>query len=356
MSHGEAWHELLLGRLTSGTASEGTALEAVADPIGGVTVEPLGTSGFSGSRHERIRVALTDGREKTYVIKRTAPTLDWTCVVSGAIRSREIALLESAGLGDVWSIFHCPYLAFTESDHGESCFLMQDLTPSLFRDAREPLRQSDEDLLLQSLARLHARFWERRPGPAPWLASPSTYCSLLGADRPGDTGWERLLPESIRSGVLSGWREALRRVPPGVAERLRLPGAELQREWAALPHTIVHGDAKVANFAILSDRRVTAFDWALVGWAPPSVDVGWYIAVNASRLAGGQDAALTRYRGFLEAAGRPLSGEGWRVMEDAAVLLGARMLLWSKANALASDRPGAKDEWGWWMERLSALA
>jgi hypothetical protein len=346
VNHGDEWHELLL-----------SALEAGAGPIGAITVEPLGTSGFSGSRHERIRVARNDGPEQTYVVKRTTPTLDWTCVVSGALRSRELALLQSMGLGDVWSIFHRPYLACAELDHGESCFLMQDLSASLFRDAREPLLQTDEDLLLRSLARLHARFWARPPDSAPWLASSSTYCSLLGADRPGDAGWERLLPESIRSGVLSGWREALRRVPPRVAERLRLPGAELQREWAALPHTIVHGDAKVANFAILADGQVTAFDWALMGWAPPSIDVGWYIAVNASRLAGTQDAALATYRRVLESElGRPISGDAWRALEDAAVLLGARMLLWSKANALASDRPGAKDEWSWWMERLSAIA
>jgi hypothetical protein len=43
-------------------------------------------------------------------------------------------------------------------------------------------------------------------------------------------------------------------------------------------------------------------------------------------------------------------------MEAAAVLLGAKMLLWSKADAVAHDRPGAMKEWVWWIERLSAIA
>ena len=132
---------------------------------------------------------------------------------------------------------------------------------------------------------------------------------------------------------------------------------ELAREWAELPHTLVHGDAKVANFAILPDRRVAAFDWSLVRWAPPSIDLGWYVAVNGSRLAGERDAVLAGYRVLLEAElGRALPGEEWRILEEVAVLLGARMLLWSKANALASGRSGAQEEWEWWVERLSATA
>ena len=218
-------------RLPPGTDPTGrSAIEAVAGPVGAIEVEPLETNGFSGSRHERIRAALRDGGEKTYVLKRTNPTLDFTCVLSGAARSREVALLEATELRAVWSVFHSPYVAFTESNEGEGCVLMEDLAAHLFPDAREPLAESDEHLLLRSLARLHARFWGRRPdAAAPWLASSATFCSLLGADRVGDDAWEAVLPASIRSGVVAGWREAMRRMPDRVAERLRLPRSTLHR-------------------------------------------------------------------------------------------------------------------------------
>jgi hypothetical protein len=343
-------------RLPRGTdLTTQTGLAAVVGPIDRVTVEPLRTTGFSGSRHDRIRVALADGRDEAFVLKRTDPAVDWICVLYGALRARELALLESAELDGVWSVLACPYVAFTESDRGEASLLMRDLTSALLPDVRAPLSRGDEDLLLRSLARLHALFWAR-PRPASWLASSGTYCSLLSAGRPGGPDVEHLLPASLHSTILTGWREVFRRVPPGVAHLLRRPVHELEREWTDLPHTIVHGDAKVANFAILPEGRVAAFDWALVGWAPPSIDVGWYLAVNASRLADGPDAALATYRTFLEGElGRSVVRDEWRRLEGCAVVVGAHMLLWSKANALANEREGARAEWSWWMERLSAL-
>jgi aminoglycoside phosphotransferase (APT) family kinase protein len=120
-----------------------------------------------------------------------------------------------------------------------------------------------------------------------------------------------------------------------------------------LPRTLVHGDAKVANFAILPGGRVSAFDWAIAGAGPCTIDIGWYLAVNASRLTGTKDQLLDRYRGFLEdARGEPLDQPTWSRLEEVAVTCGARMLLWSKALALDAGRPGADAEWAWWARRL----
>ena len=57
----------------------------------------------------------------------------------------------------------------------------------------------------------------------------------------------------------------------------------------------------------------------------------------------------SRIQGFINAA-------TWRRLEDAAIILGARMLLWSKAAALKAGRAGAQEEWNWWMERLRGAA
>jgi len=115
----------------------------------------------------------------------------------------------------------------------------------------------------------------------------------------------------------------------------------------------VHGDAKVANFAIAPDGRVAAFDWAVVGAGPCTIDVGWYLAVNASRLTSGKERALHRYRTLLEnARGEPVPDPVWRRLEEVAITCGARMLLLSKALALDSGRAGAHEEWAWWADRL----
>ena len=113
---------------------------------------------------------------------------------------------------------------------------------------------------------------------------------------------------------------------------------------------------KVANCALLGNGRVTAFDWAMVGTGPCTIDVGWYLAVNASRLTGSREAILSKYRRLLESAlGHGLSDRLWRRLESVAVVTGARMLLWSKTLALELGRPGAADEWNWWVNRLVAI-
>ena len=101
---------------------------------------------------------------------------------------------------------------------------------------------------------------------------------------------------------------------------------------------------------------MAAFDWSLTAAAPAAVELGWYIAVNASRLVGGKERALARYRGLLETKrGERMSGAFWSRTEDLAVLTGALTLLWSKAMAVEAGAPWARDEWGWWAERLERL-
>jgi aminoglycoside phosphotransferase (APT) family kinase protein len=118
----------------------------------------------------------------------------------------------------------------------------------------------------------------------------------------------------------------------------------------------LHGDVKVANFAILAGGHVSAFDWAMAGTGPCTIDLGWYLAVNASRLTGPKDQIVRRYRTLLETAlGNPLPDSVWRSLESVAIVCGARMLLWSKALALDVERPGAREEWTWWVDRLAEI-
>ncbi|MDX1579776.1 MAG: phosphotransferase, partial [Gemmatimonadota bacterium] len=138
---------------------------------------------------------------------------------------------------------------------------------------------------------------------------------------------------------------------------LSRPAAEIAAPWAKLPHTLVHGDSKVANFAVLPGNRLCALDWAFVGRAPCTVEIGWYVAVNAPRLTGSKGDTFRRYRTLLEGhLGRALDDGLWERLEEAGVVCGARMLLWSKATAVAAGREGAEAEWAWWEARLERWA
>jgi hypothetical protein len=337
-----------------GDLTNGARLAPLLGPVVGIDLAPLPTVGYSGSRHRRMRVNRVGADQVRLVLKLTSATSDWTHRMTVARRSREADLLKADELAGVWSIFGCPYLAFAE-EGPETGLLMLDLSAHLFPDVREPISIEAEDLLLRSFARLHGQYWAVTLPAVEWMTSFETFRTLIGPNLVGHA-FADLLPNTLRPAVIGGWEEALRRAPPKVAAHLRSPAPERLKAWRALPHTLVHGDAKLANFAVLPDQRVAAFDWALIGWAPASVDLGWYLAVNASRLARSKEDVIAMYRRFLEIQlGLPFAAAEWSALEDAAIEIGARMLLWSKANAAANGDAPARTEWEWWMERLARM-
>jgi phosphotransferase family enzyme len=326
-------------------------LGSILGPLRELRREPMGTPGYSGSQHVRFHAELEDGDRVSLVLKRTRLSEDWTAYRSDDERGREALLIASPELARVWEIFASPYVAYTERG-GEIGLLMHDLAPYLLPDVREPVTLETEDALLARLASLHAAYWGT-PLPS-WLARPAHACSIVGTVVLGNDP-RRSLPPHMADRVAEGWREALRRVPAGAATTLRRSAAEHERALAHLPRTLLHGDGKVANFAFLPGGRIAAFDWALVSAAPISLELGWYLAVNAPRLARTKEEVLERYRGLLEdARGVALEQPLWRELVSAVHLVGAAMLLWSKALALRDGRPGAREEWEWWVERIPA--
>lgn len=332
-----------------------SVLRAFAGPVARVREAPLNAPGFSGSSHVRLTLELEEGGERTLVLKRTPLSRDWTVYRTGEGIAREPRLLDSPELSGVWEEFHCAYLAHAE-EPGRVALLMEDLAPSLFPDVREPLPVASEDALLGALAAMHARFWESPALDLPWLTAPRVYGAVLG---PGAGAEEarREVPHPMFVRVEAGWRAAFANVPAPVARLLSRPDEAYAAAIRGLPRTLVHGDAKVANFAILPDGRVSAFDWQMVGASPPSVDLGWYLAINASRLARPREEVLRRYRSLLEEAlGRRLDEPLWARLVRAAVLSGALTLLWSKALALEAGGDRARAEWDEWMEGLARPA
>jgi hypothetical protein len=325
-------------------------LSTVVGPVRAVERSPIDKpSGFSGASHERFHLILEDDDRVSLVLKRTRLDEEWTAYRSDDTRGREALLLDSREVAEAWSVFASPYVAFAR-ETGEIGLLMHDLEPYLLPDVREPIAIESEDAILSRLARLHAIHWER---PLPeWLAKTGHHLSLVGPINVGHDP-RRPPPAAMLERVREGWLEVFRRVPAPVARLLRTPEQHEER-FAALPHTLIHGDAKVANFAFLPGHRIGAFDWAMAGHEPVSIEIGWYLAVNASRLARSKEAVLERYRELLETAlGRPLPSDPWEEIRAAAFLAGAIMLLWTKALAVRDGRAGAEAELDWWVERIS---
>lgn len=332
--------------------SDAGALGAVVGQVASLRRSLLATPGYSGAVHERLDVALHDGERVSLVLKRTRLDRDFTAYRTGDTIGREAMLLAEPALAGVWQVFRCPYRAFAIGD-GTVGLLMDDVSAHLLPDVDEPLAEAEEDALLSGLARLHARYWGSPVLRLPWLAQPHHLFGVIGP-RSGEEEacrpWARALFET----VTAGWKVALARVPSPIAAVLTRPAEALARECASLPRTVVHGDAKVANFAPFPDGRVAAFDWEWVAAGPATLDLGWYLAVNSGRLARTKEEVIARYRSFLESAlGFALSDAVWERMASLAVLCGGVMLLWAKALALESGHRDAAAEWNWWVGHLA---
>lgn len=333
---------------------EAEALERVLGPVAKVTRSPLATPGFSGSTHTRLAVRMADGSERHLVLKRTRLADDWLSVRTADRLGREGLLVGEPALAAVWSAFVSPYLAWAAAD-GQVALLMEDLSAHLLPDVREPIAEALEERMLAAAAAMHARFWESPALARPWLARPDQLLGLLHAP-----ALERLaahgFPHPVLERAHAGWQAAFARLPARAAAALAESPEAIAERGAGLPRTLTHGDLKVANFAWLPDGRVAAFDWALAGACPVAMELGWHLAVNATRLPGTKEQSIGRYRRLLESAlGRRPGEVFWTRTVELAALAGAAMMLWSKALALKAGGARARDEWEWWVARLEAL-
>lgn len=334
-----------------GDLSDPSALAEVTGPIVAIERVDRPSGRFSGSELEWLDVQLVSGERRRLVLKRVHPNRAWTAYRTGDHSGREALLLAEDALAGVRDIFANPALAFA-LEPGEAGVLMTDLSAHLPPDVDEPLLDDQEGQLLGALARLHARFWQHGALGLPWLAQPASLFGLLGPAAPAEEA-RRSQPHPFFEAVREGWKLALQRLPAGMREMFCAPARTLAGACDGLPRTLLHGDAKVANFAFLPDGRVAAFDWALAGAGPATLDLGWYLAVNAGRLTQSKEAIIDRYRGLLEAAlGGPIAQDLWQGMLDAGLFCASLMLLWEKALALEAKSFGAEEEWAWWVRQL----
>jgi hypothetical protein len=332
------------------TTPEG--LRGVVGQVQTVTRSPLLTSGRSGAKHERLDLQLSDGAHLGLVLKRNRVADDWEARRTGDTVGREAAVLADPALAGIWEVFRCPFRAFALHD-GELGLLMDDLTDYVPPDVDEPVPEAQEEALLGALAALHARYWNADVLTLPWLMSPAQAITCYNPRAPEEEA-RRGAPDPLFDWVRQGWELALPRLPAPLATLLADPRDALQRACAGLPRTLLHGNSRLRNFAFYPDGGVAAFDWAEAAAAPATLEVGWYLILNARRRARSQEEVLARYRHLLEAGlGAPLPDALWERLLAAGLLYGAAMLLWDRALDLDDGLPGAAAEWDWWVGQLT---
>jgi hypothetical protein len=130
--------------------------------------------------------------------------------------------------------------------------------------------------LLDALAAMHAMFWDNEDlrNPDLGLCDVETFVTAfwpIDFNRKRydmiwfDQAWDMLF-DMVESDVRVTL-ESLISSPKAFSRRL-----------ADYPFTLVHGDFRPGNIAILPDaNQLVAFDWQLAGYAPALIDLHWFL-------------------------------------------------------------------------------
>jgi hypothetical protein len=305
-----------------------------------VAREPLAAAdGRSGSLLERV----TLGGGEALVVKHVLDGGDW--IMRGCHDHGRAAQLWSDGvLARIPAVIDHAVVG-AEPVEGGWLVIMRDVSAALVPDHLR-IGRDDSRRVLEAAAALHAAFAGDPPlalcsmADRYQLLSPATTRREAGGTdevpKLIGRGWERfaeLVPGEVTGPVL----EIMERPEPFVAA--------LSRSGS----TLIHGDLKLGNLGFDGDR-VVMLDWGTqTGWAPPAVEVAWYLAVNWSRIDATREQVLDDFR----------AAEGDRHDEDAlrlALLGGLVQLGWDKAlHASGHPDPAIRAreaaDLAWWTER-----
>jgi hypothetical protein len=291
--------------------------------------------GYSGATMARI-----EQDDQRYVLKRVSRTLDWIIQMTSDHAMREAQIAASSVLVPLAPGVRSPSIGAALDGDGFA-LLMHDLKDWLL-PAQGVLAASLWDLILSSVAQMHAMFWEAPPvEDLGWCGLRERLLMLSGP------AGERLRDAGLMEfGFASGWErfhDAARPEASVLVRALHDDPAPLLDACDPLPRTLLHNDLKLANMAV-EGETLWLFDWALSGIGPAGCDLGWLLCVNSSRIPWTLDETLARYSEHLRTAlGSRFKAADWERQRAVAFISGLMMFGWAKA-----DSP---DELDWWCER-----
>ena len=330
-------------------------------------VSPYG--GVSGNAFLAVETVGTDGQSRSYIVKQTAPAWDIIMRASGDTRCRELLVWQHRLLDRLPPEVGQTVAAAAE-DNGGWALLMHDIGDRMHPCQRwpdpgwAPLSERELAVFLDSLAALHARYWEDvalldpRLGlcELPWL-----YASFS----PATVEREAASPHPLVGMLRAGWERLEQAAAPDLVRLVRSLQADARPLCDALgryPWTLVHGDPNCKNFGIelAPAPRILLLDWQLATRAPPAVDLAYFLALFSGVITVSHEEVIERYRARLAARlGDRFDERWWRPQLELALLghllrFGALLL----GRMTYHDDPAVREHYraalGWWTERALA--
>jgi len=243
-----------------------------------------GHYGRTGATLERV--VLADGTR--LVVKRSSAEDDLVTGLMG----------ESGRTGQLWAsgvlseMPECVDSAVLDAwpEQGGWVVVMRDVSEGLVGWDRV-LSRSECRRVLAAAAALHHRFRDRKP---PHLFSIADRTALFAPARMGSVANSA---NPLPTLVLRGWERFAALAPVDIVEAVRAvhdQPALLSDALCRYEATLIHGDLWPVNVALEPDR-VVLLDWDLATWAPPALEVAWWIAGASAHLATSRELILADF-------------------------------------------------------------
>jgi hypothetical protein len=291
--------------------------------------------------HETLKAFLHYGR---YVLKRMSIESDWIMHASDDRQGRSVRLWQY-GLLDRLKL-HVEHKTIACAHDGEGwAILMHDLGDGVQWRGQQAAAEA-VPRFLDALARMHATFWndplllEDRVG----LCDPARLLDQsalpVARDNPNISAFNSPIPVW----VVEGWEimsELLEREIFEAMQTLIENPSPLFEALEHYPFTLLHGDYRDANLAVLPQGQLVAYDWQEAAHSLMTVDLAWF--TNDIRDLISLKHAHSLYRERLERyLGQKFDDQHWEAMIDLGYLVNA---LRSTCFSAYFSRHGNNPEW-----------
>ena len=199
---------------------------------------------------------------------------------------------------------------------------------------------------LDALALTHATFWNDPILKEESIGLCDSAGILNGSSLP--VASKRPIPNEFNSPIAEwveeGWEIMADLLDRDVFEQMYRLIEDPRPLFAALdryPHTLLHGDFRDANLAVLPQERLVAFDWQFATRSLMTVDLAWFINDIRDLISLPQAHSFYRERleGYLE---QKLDDQHWEAMLDLGYLVNA---LRSTCLSAYFSKHGDNPEW-----------
>jgi hypothetical protein len=261
------------GEVDAGYLSAALARAGRPGPVGSLEVAQLGGGRISSN------VFSLRSDAGAYVLKKFVPE-PWRVALFGT-PFNEPALWAHGFTRTLPAPLSCPTIDVAcHGPRGECWMLMDDVSQGVA--PRGTFDEGSFRLLLDGLARLHAWHWGEGGGlPLLTLDQHVAICTEPNAavgGRAAPAGWVAEVLEKVF--LFRTYVPVLLDVLGSADGDFYLDLCARRERWLAplsrLPSTVIHGDIRRANVALLPSGTVSLFDWDFAARAPAAADLAWY--------------------------------------------------------------------------------